>query len=213
MLSFVANNHAGIYGCRPGAGARDGGRDVGAPVCISREMVCQSSPGVGRFTDTGLRIDTQDVLLEQQKTERLIEIGPSDTLTVMAKRTLKSQYAAKDAALSTKRQLLSGDADLAEIYYEVTPPAEVVTPSTESVPPPPYTAKKPERSSESPKTAPARSNPSSQNKPDAPVSALEIIVAIVAQKLKKTTDEIFVASTIKSLVSGMPSNPLIYSPY
>lgn len=146
-------------------------------------------------------IDTQDVLLEQQKTERLIEIGPSDTLTVMAKRTIKSQYAAKDAALSIKRQLLSGDTDLAEIYYEVAPQAEV-TPSIESSPPPPYAAAEPERPSETPKAAPASSIPRSQKKSDAPVSTLEIIVAIIAQKLKKTTEEISTSSTIKSLVSG-----------
>jgi fatty acid synthase subunit alpha len=174
-------------------------------------MVCPPSPDHLRYTDAGCRIDTQDVLLEQQKTERLIEIGPSATLTVMAKRTLKSQYAAKDAALSTKRQLLSGDADLAEIYYEVAPLSEVA-PSSESVPPPPYTAAEPERPLETPQAAPTRSNPISQKKPDASVSALEIIVAIVAQKLKKTTDEISAASTIKSLVAGMPSNPLICIP-
>ena len=51
---------------------------------------------------TLVRIDSQDVLLEQQKTERLIEVGSSDTLPIMAKRTVKSQYEAKDATLSIK---------------------------------------------------------------------------------------------------------------
>ena len=73
---------------------------------------------------TLVRIDTQDVLLEQQKTGRLIEVGLSNNLTIMAKRTVTSQYEAKDATLSIKRQLLSGDGDLAEIYYEVAPQAE-----------------------------------------------------------------------------------------
>jgi fatty acid synthase subunit alpha len=151
------------------------------------------------------RIDTQDVLLERQKTERLIEIGPSDTLTVMAKRTLKSQYASKDEALSIRRQLLSGDADLAEIYYEVAPQAEVVpSGSTEdNASPPPYSSSVPDSPSEAPTVAPTYSSSVSQKKPDTPITALEIILGIVAQKLKKTTEEISVSSTIKSLVSGM----------
>lgn len=149
------------------------------------------------------------MLLEQQKTERLVEIGPSDTLTVMAKRTIKSQYAAKDAALSTTRQLLSGDSDLAEIYYEVDPQPEAAPISKESsAPPPPYTPA-PEHPSEAARPSPAAT--SSQKKPDVPVSALEILVGIVAQKLKKSIDEISTSSTIKSLVSGMSSYPLYVS--
>jgi fatty acid synthase subunit alpha, fungi type len=130
----------------------------------------------------------------------LIEIGPSDTLTVMAKRTIKSQYAAKDATLSTKRQILSADSDLAEIYYEVDP--EPPSGKDEDIPPPAYTASAPEQPRSPPK--PSRTNGASQKKPDAPVSTLEIILTVMAQKLKKTSDEISVSSTIKSLVSGMP---------
>jgi fatty acid synthase subunit alpha len=121
----------------------------------------------------------------------------------MAKRTLKSQYAAKDATLSTKRQLLSGDTDLAEICYEVAPEAEVE--STE--PPPTYTAAVPKTSFSSPKAAVVSPAANPSKKPDAPVSALEVIVAVIAQKLKKSADDIPTSSTIKSLVSGMLSPP------
>lgn len=122
----------------------------------------------------------------------------------MAKRTLKSQYAAKDAALSIKRHLLSGDTDLAEIYYDIVPQVEAAPSNdTESTPPPPYSAELQAPLSETPRSVPTRSGLSSQRKPDAPVSALEIIMAIVAQKLKKSTEEISTSSTIKSLVSGM----------
>ena len=162
-------------------------------------------------SDFNSRIDTQDVLLDQNKTERLVEIGPSDTLTVMAKRTIKSKYEAQDATLSRQRQLLSGDGDLAEIYYEVDPQASVPEPVSESsnllnAPPPPYT-----ESSEAvkPSPAPTRTSASSisSKKPDTPVSALDIIIGIVAQKLKKSSHEIAVSSTIKSLVSGTFSSP------
>ncbi|PSS23380.1 hypothetical protein M430DRAFT_33877 [Amorphotheca resinae ATCC 22711] len=130
----------------------------------------------------------------------------------MAKRTIKSKYEAQDATLSGKRQLLSVDRDRAEIYYEVDPyssPAESASDSSNetSNPPPPYTASVPETSEASrpsPPSAPGRTNAGvlSSKKPDAPISALEIIVGIIAQKLKKSSDEIAATSTIKSLVSG-----------
>ena len=153
---------------------------------------------------TGSRIDTQDVLLDQQKTERLVEIGPSDTLTVMAKRTIKSKYEAQDATLTRRRQLLSGDADLAEIYYEVDPQPAAAEQSSNDCPPP-YSSEptSSEATDQSPAPARTKSALSSKKKPDAPVTALEILVGIVAQKLKKPSSDIAVASTIKSLASGM----------
>ncbi|KAI9870066.1 MAG: 3-oxoacyl-[acyl-carrier-protein] synthase, partial [Watsoniomyces obsoletus] len=45
-------------------------------------------------------IETQDVILETNRTERIVEIGPADTLGGMAKRTLASKYEAYDAATS-----------------------------------------------------------------------------------------------------------------
>jgi len=156
------------------------------------------------------RIDTQDVLLEQQKTERLIEIGPSDTLTVMAKRTIKSQYEGKDTILSTRRQLLSGDADLSEIYYEVAPQPEVIpSTSSQSAPPPPYTPTPSERTEVARQVA-APISGSTSKKTDLPITAVEIIVSIVAQKLKKSSQEISTSSTIKSLVSGMSARIVIH---
>ncbi|KAG9242263.1 putative 3-oxoacyl-synthase [Calycina marina] len=145
-------------------------------------------------------IDTQDVLLEQQKTERLIEIGPSDTLTVMAKRTIKSQHQVKDSTLSIKRQLLSADADLAEIYYEVAPQTGAIPKVENRSPPlPPHT---PAEENQTAKSAPIALASNSSKKPDLQVTALEIIIGIVAQKLKKTSSNISASSTIKSLVSG-----------
>uniref|UniRef100_L2FF05 Fatty acid synthase subunit alpha n=1 Tax=Colletotrichum fructicola (strain Nara gc5) TaxID=1213859 RepID=L2FF05_COLFN len=43
-------------------------------------------------------IETQDVFLAEKTAERVVEIGPADTLGVMAKRTLASKYEAYDAA-------------------------------------------------------------------------------------------------------------------
>lgn len=128
----------------------------------------------------------------------------------MAKRTLRSKYETQDATLSRHRQLLSGDADLPDIYYEVDPRAPVAalasgnsTVTNDS--PPPYTASVSDNSA-APKPSPAhartRAGPRSSKKPDAPITALEIIIGIVAPKLKKSLNEIAVTSTIKYLASG-----------
>lgn len=55
---------------------------------------------------TFFRIETQDVILAQHQAERIVEIGPSDTLGGMAKRTLAAKYESYDAALSLQRQIL-----------------------------------------------------------------------------------------------------------
>lgn len=148
------------------------------------------------------------MLLDQRKTERLIEIGPSDTLTVMAKRTIKSKYEDQDATLSRRRQLLSGDTDLAQIYYEVDPqPTPAEKSSTEgngtSDSPPPYSEPAAAEAAK-PSSSPAQTlaATSSKRKPDTPVTALEILVGIVAQKLKKQSSDISTTSTIKALASG-----------
>ena len=39
-------------------------------------------------------IETQDVILGEKATERIVEVGPADTLGVMAKRTLAAKYEA-----------------------------------------------------------------------------------------------------------------------
>ena len=66
-------------------------------------------------------IETQDVFLAERTAERIVEIGPADTLGVMAKRTLASKYEAYDAAKSVQRQILCYNKDAKEIYYDVDP--------------------------------------------------------------------------------------------
>ncbi|KAJ5819647.1 hypothetical protein N7474_005238 [Penicillium riverlandense] len=66
-------------------------------------------------------IETQDVILAEQRTERIVEIGPADTLGGMARRTLASKYEAYDAATSVQRQILCYNKDAKEIYYDVDP--------------------------------------------------------------------------------------------
>ncbi|KAI9805515.1 MAG: hypothetical protein M1825_000766 [Sarcosagium campestre] len=147
-------------------------------------------------------IETQDVILAEKTTERIVEIGPADTLGGMAKRTLASKYEAYDAALSVQRQILCYNKDAKEIYYDVDPVEEdAAGPSTDT----PAPSAAPSSSSASASAAPAAPAPSAgpaAQVADAPVSAVDILRVLVAQKLKKPLTEIPLSKAIKDLVGG-----------
>ncbi|KAE8442386.1 hypothetical protein EG329_003402 [Mollisiaceae sp. DMI_Dod_QoI] len=146
-------------------------------------------------------IETQDVILAEKTTERIVEIGPADTLGVMAKRTIASKYEAYDAAKSVQRQILCYNKDAKEIYYDVDPIEDELAPvaaSSSSAPAPVASS-----SSSSPVAAapPPSAGPAVQV-PDAPVGAVDIVRALIAQKLKKPLMEIPLSKAIKDLVGG-----------
>ena len=148
-------------------------------------------------------IETQDVILDKKMTERIVEIGPADTLGGMAKRTLAAKYEAYDAAKSVQRQILCYNKDVKEIYYDVDPVIE-----EEAAPP------ASDGSSTNPPAAPAVSSapvaaaPSPSSGPaaavaDVPVQAVDILRSLIAQKLKKSLADIPLSKAIKDLVGGM----------
>ncbi|TGJ80111.1 hypothetical protein E0Z10_g8651 [Xylaria hypoxylon] len=145
-------------------------------------------------------IETQDVFLGEKTAERIVEVGPADTLGVMAKRTLASKYEAFDAAKSVQRQILCYNKDAKEIYYDVDPIEEEPEPS-------PNAAESSSGQAHAPAAAaaPVASAPSAGpaiSVPDSPVTALEIVRALIAQKLKKPFLEIPLGKAIKDLVGG-----------
>ena len=148
-------------------------------------------------------IETQDVILADRVTERIVEVGPADTLGTMAKRTIASKYEAFDAAKSVQRQILCYNKDAKEIYYTADPiedepastPASNAAPATSSVP----SASAPTPAAAAP--PPPSAGPAAQV-PDSPVTALDIVRALVAQKLKKPLAEIPLSKAIKDLVGG-----------
>jgi fatty acid synthase subunit alpha len=154
-------------------------------------------------------IETQDVILAEKTTERIVEIGPADTLGVMAKRTLASKYEAYDAAKSVQRQILCYNKDAKEIYYDVDPvedePVPAAAASSSSAP-----ASAPSSSSAPVAAAPPppSAGPAAQV-PDAPVGAVDIVRALIAQKLKKSLLEIPLSKAIKDLVGGEYNSPEI----
>ncbi|KAL1956694.1 hypothetical protein VTO42DRAFT_6944 [Malbranchea cinnamomea] len=156
-------------------------------------------------------IETQDVILAEKRTERIVEIGPADTLGGMARRTIASKYEAYDAATSVQRQILCYNKDAKEIYYDVDPVEE--EPATASAPadaapaaaaaaPAPSAPAAPAPAAPAPAAAaPAPSGPAAAVA-DAPVTALDIVRALVAQKLKKGLTDIPTSKAIKDLVGG-----------
>lgn len=150
-------------------------------------------------------IETQDVILGEKTTERIVEIGPADTLGGMAKRTLAAKYEAYDAARSVQRQILCYNKDAKEIYYDVDPVEDEPAPASsggDSAPAPssasaPAAAAAPVAAAPPPPSAgPAASVD------DAPVGAVDVLRALVAQKLKKTLQDIPLSKAIKDLVGG-----------
>ena len=147
-------------------------------------------------------IETQDVVLGEKTTERIVEIGPADTLGVMAKRTLASKYEAHDAARSLQRQILCYNKDAKDIYYDVDPieeEPEAPAPASGSAPAAAPAASAPAAAAAAP--PPPSAGPAAQV-PDAPVTATDILRTLVAQKLKKPLMDIPLSKAIKDLVGG-----------
>lgn len=148
-------------------------------------------------------IETQDVFLAEKTAERVVEIGPADTLGVMAKRTLASKYEAYDAAKSVQRQILCYNKDAKEIYYDVDPVED--EPEPEASTSAPAGNASPSAGAAAPAAAAAPPPPSAgpaEKVADEPVQAVDIVRALIAQKLKKPLGEIPLSKAIKDLVGG-----------
>ena len=146
-------------------------------------------------------IETQDVILGEKVTERIVEIGPADTLGGMAKRTLASKYEAYDAAKSVQRQILCYNKDAKEIYYDVDPVVEEEAAPAGGDAAAPNPSSAPAQSS-APAPPPPSSGPAAAVD-DTPVQAVDIVRSLIAQKLKKPLAEIPLSKAIKDLVGGM----------
>ena len=148
-------------------------------------------------------IETQDVILAEKTTERIVEIGPADTLGGMAKRTLASKYEAYDAALSVQRQILCYNKDAKEIYYDVDPVEEETAAPAASETPAPVSSKPSAPAPAAASPAPPPSSGPAAVVADAPVAAVDIVRSLIAQKLKKPLTEIPLSKAIKDLVGGL----------
>jgi fatty acid synthase subunit alpha len=147
-------------------------------------------------------IETQDVILADNKTERIVEVGPADTLGVMAKRTLAAKYEAYDAALSVQRQILCYNKDAKEIYYDVDPVEEEQAAPAAAASSAPTASASASAPAAAPMAAPPPSSGPAASVADVPVPAVDVVRTLVAQKLKKPLTEIPLSRAIKDLVGG-----------
>lgn len=147
-------------------------------------------------------IETQDVFIAEKTAERIVEVGPADTLGVMAKRTLASKYEAFDAAKSVQRQILCYNKDAKEIYYDADPIEEEPEPTTPAAAGSSSAAAPAAAAAPVAAAAPAASAGPAAQVPDVPVNAMDIVRALIAQKLKKPFAEIPLSKAIKDLVGG-----------
>ncbi|KAH8885020.1 hypothetical protein GQ53DRAFT_810530 [Thozetella sp. PMI_491] len=145
-------------------------------------------------------IESQDVLLTDASLRRFVELGPSNVLTNMARKTRESKYSTMDTALGLERQFLSATRDSDKVQYRYAD-----EPVVEAAP-----AEAPPAATSAPAAAaPAAAAPvaaahvaAAASVPDAPVTALEVIRALVAYKLKKALSHVQASKTIKELVGG-----------
>ncbi|GAA5926751.1 trifunctional fatty acid synthase subunit FAS2 [Sporobolomyces koalae] len=149
-------------------------------------------------------IETQDVLFKEFKFERLIELGPSPTLTGMATRTQKLKYDSHDGALGIKRSIYCIAKQLKEIYYQLDDESggdasAAAAPAAAAAPTPaPRAAPAPVAAAPPP---PAAAGPAA-SVADEPLKAVDTLRIIIAQKLKKPVSEVPLTKTIKELVGG-----------
>ncbi len=159
------------------------------------------------LTRSYYRIETQDVILEDVCTNKIVEIGPAPILSGMARRTIASKYAARDSAHLIRREVLSYTKDTSTIYYEADHEEEEAP-------------KKVSQTKDSPSKSVAMETQTveiSPNPPtlaitsvttiplevlDAPTPPTDIIRAIVAQKLRLKFEEVPLTSSIKELAKG-----------
>lgn len=169
---------------------------------LASEMVCTHSFPSDGFCSHARRIETQDVLFGEENIDRLIEVGPANTLAAMAKKTLAAKYSISDAARPRKREILCHQTDAEQIYQEVNETIikfekEEKSTAKESKPIP--AAAPPIQHPEAPAPAPP---PRVLDIPDVPISAGDTVIAIVSSKLKKSFQEINGTQTIKILTGG-----------
>ncbi|KAJ2743316.1 fatty acid synthase alpha subunit Lsd1, partial [Coemansia sp. BCRC 34301] len=145
-------------------------------------------------------IETQDVLLQQVKVSRFVEVGPGNVLSNMLRRTLDTRaYAESGLAdrISSTLEILASSSDLDRILFQDRPAAEVEIRAKAVIAPslPPVVAVVAEASA-------APLSPAAAVVDDQPIQPLEVVRALVAHKLKCSLELVSVDKPIKDFVGG-----------
>ncbi|KAI0468362.1 putative fatty acid synthase alpha subunit FasA [Xylaria cf. heliscus] len=157
-----------------------------------------------------LTINTQEQLLASGRDiRRIIEIGPAGVLAPMAKKSAKRLVGEKDMAQSIEREFLSitNADDARKIYYdyeEESSPIPKEEAST-SVTPQLISATRvvaPVQVTQPPPAAVVPLPPTAASTIDKPLTPVDVVVALVAQKLRRAFDEVSLGESIQALSGG-----------
>lgn len=148
-------------------------------------------------------------MLAEQGVERLIEVGPGSKLVNMAKRTIDSKYKESDLVSGIRRNFLTPVINFNEIYYhEDQVDCEPDPTSSKTLADSPTEMAVDARPALAAVVPPApRMHHEAQMLPDAPITAAEVVKAVVASALRKSTDEVSMGDTIRGLAAGLFSSP------
>jgi fatty acid synthase subunit alpha len=156
------------------------------------------------------RIKTQDAIFGELATERLLEIGPAETLTNMASKTVDADYRVRDVAWGVQRELLSYNRDAPAIYHDgpdqepaasTTTSAVPVVPDAASAPVPTPTPTTP-AAAQTTNTAVAAPTAAAVSVPDKAITPQDTITTLVALGLAKGSSDIPQDQTLKALCGG-----------
>ncbi|KMP06839.1 fatty acid synthase subunit alpha reductase [Coccidioides immitis RMSCC 2394] len=174
-------------------------------ICLSALLIHQD--GSHQFAFPVQWIDTQNVLFDRERSiSRLVELGPSNILVNMARRTKDAKFTFQDTLLGIERLFLASTQDSKLIQYQystdeqTTASETLVESQATSVSTPELTTSAPSQPPVDRKPSP--SAPVANSIPDVPATALEIIQAIIGCKLRKSIPQVPSTKTIKDLAAG-----------
>ena len=131
----------------------------------------------------------------------MIEIGPANVLAAMAQRTLSSKYEEYDAVHSIQRQILTWSKDAKEICYDIEkaekPLSKDIKEEAKLV-----SHVEQNQTNITPQLVGYRDKKAASSIPDSPLSSIDILRVIIAQKLKKPIKDISPQTSIKDLAGG-----------
>jgi len=149
------------------------------------------------------RTETQTVLFDRFKAQKLVEVGPSSTLLGMARKTLGQFNVESDAINGIKRALQAVTTHYEDLCFISAPSVDdsQELPATDKLV---RTVPLVLERGHNPAAAPRVASVSSKNEsiPDAPVSALASITALVASSLRKSGSAINLNDSLKDLSGG-----------
>ncbi|KAI0151736.1 putative fatty acid synthase alpha subunit FasA [Xylariaceae sp. FL1272] len=153
-------------------------------------------------------INTQKELFDSNPdVRRIIEIGPAGVLAPMAKKSAKRTVGDRDTAQGIEREFLSINNldDARKIYYDYEEETKAPIKTEASVPV--LASSEPTTTAAAPAPVPApiavaAPTPTAATTVDKEFTATDVIISLVAQKLRKAFDEVPLGDTIASLSGG-----------